>query len=68
MNKLALLTGVDIPIPDLQLTVHQPVIREISYIGELNYFTALQTVCFDRNTIIAANPAGASYLSALNNF
>lgn len=68
LNKLALLTGVDIPIPDLQLTVHQPVVKEISYLGELNYFTALQTLCFDRNTILAANPQGASYLSALNNF
>ena len=68
MNKLALLTGVDIPIPDLQLTLHQPKIREISYIGELNYFSALQTLCFNKDTIIAANPKGASYLAAMNDF
>lgn len=68
MNKLALLTGVDIPIPDLQLTLHQPTIREISYIGELNYFSALQTLCFNKNTIIAANPKGASSLSVMTDF
>ena len=31
---LALITGVDIPIPECQLTVHQPSIKEISMLGE----------------------------------
>lgn len=62
------MTGVDIPIPDLQLTVHQPTVREISYMGELDYFSALQLLCFDKNTIIAANPQGASRLSAMSDF
>jgi hypothetical protein len=41
MNKLKLLTGVDVPIPDLQLTIHQPTVREISYMGELDYFSTI---------------------------
>ncbi len=68
MNKLSLLTGVDIPIPDLQLTLHQPKIREISYMGELEYFSALQTLCFNKATILASNPKGASSLSAMSDF
>jgi hypothetical protein len=62
-NNLALLSGVDIPIPAIELAVHQPTIKEISYVGELEYFSSLQTLCFDKNTIIAANPEGSSGLS-----
>ena len=68
MNKLALLTGVDIPIPDLQLTLHQPRIREIAYVGELEYFLTLQLLCFDKQTIIAANAQGSSALVNMSNF
>jgi len=50
------MTGVDVPIPDLQLTIHQPRIKEISFMGELDYFSSIQLLCFDKNTIIAANP------------
>ena len=32
--SLALMTGIDIPIPECQLTVHQPSIKEISMLGE----------------------------------
>lgn len=63
-----LCAGVDVPIPDLQLTIHQPSIKEISHIGELDYFSTIQLLCFDKNTIIAANPQGASHLSAMNDF
>ena len=62
------MTGVDIPIPELQLTIHQPRITEISYMGELDYFSIIQTICFDKMTIIAANPKGASRLSTMSNF
>lgn len=68
MNKLQLMTGVDIPIPDLQLTAHQPTIKEISYLGELEYFATMQLLCFNKTTLIAANPKGASRLSAMNDF
>lgn len=68
MNKLQLMTGVDIPVPELEISIHQPTILEISYIGELEYFQAMQLLCFDKNTIIAANPKGTSNLLAMNNF
>ena len=68
MNKLQLMTGVDIPIPDLQLTIHQPTIKEISYLGELDYFSTLQLLCFNKSILIASNPKGASRLSSMNDF
>ena len=68
MNKLAIFSGVDIPVPALQLTLHQPRIKEIALIGEIEYFSTLQLICFDKRAIIAANPKGASSLSAMSNF
>ena len=60
------MTGVDVPIPDLQTAIHQPTILEISYIGELDYFSTLQMFCFNRNTLLAAE--GNSHLSQMSNF
>ena len=68
MNKLALLAGTDIPVPELELTLHQPRIREIAFIGELEYFMVLQLLCFDKQSLIAANPQGKTALSHMNNF
>ena len=36
--------------------------------GELNYFSTLQILCFEKNTIIASNPEGASSLSNMTDF
>lgn len=65
---LQLISGVDIPIPELQVSLHQPTIREISYLGEEQYFSALQILCFNKQIIMAANPQGSSALNAMNNF
>ena len=46
--RLALMTGVDIPIPECQLTLRQPTIREISMIGEREFFTGAQVLCMDK--------------------
>ena len=40
--RLALMCGTDIPIPDLQITIHQPKIKEIALIGESDFFVAVQ--------------------------
>lgn len=50
--RLALMTGVDIPIPELQLTVHQPTIREISMVGEQEFFIGIQVLCVNKNVYI----------------
>lgn len=53
--NLALITGVDIPIPECRLTVHQPSIKEISVMGEKEFFRGVQTICIskpmDRNDL-----------------
>ena len=53
--NLALITGVDIPIPKCRLTVHQPSIKEISVMGEREFFRGVQTICIskpmDRNDL-----------------
>ena len=33
-TRLALMTGCDYPIPECQLTLHQPTIKEIGLIGD----------------------------------
>lgn len=49
---LALMTGIDIPIPELQTTIHQPTIKEISMIGEQNFFIGIQLLCVDKKLYI----------------
>lgn len=46
------MTGVDIPIPELQLVLHQPTIKEISMLGEKDFFIALQFLCLHKNNYI----------------
>ena len=50
--KLALLTGIDIPISELQLSIHQPTIKEISYLGEEGFFIAVQYLCLNKQAFI----------------
>ncbi len=50
--RLALATGVDIPIPELQTTIHQPTIQEISMLGEQNFFIGIQLLCIQKTMYI----------------
>lgn len=49
---MALMTGVDIAIPELQLTLHQPSIKEISMIGEQEFFIGIQVLTVKKNLYI----------------
>lgn len=51
--RLLLMTGADIPIPECQITVHQPTIFEISMIGEESFFIGAQTLCITKSMIDA---------------
>ena len=62
--RLALMCGTDIPIPELQTTIHQPTIKEISYIGEQEFFIGLQTLMVNKNLL----PQGNSLLENTTNF
>lgn len=50
--RLALATGVDIPIGDLQIVIHQPSITEISMIGETDFFIGIQLLCINKSMYI----------------
>lgn len=53
--KLALMTGVDIPIPECSLILHQPSIEEISMLGEEVFFTGIQCLWINKNSILEDN-------------
>lgn len=44
--SIALMAGTDIPIPECQLTLHQPRFKEIGFIGEKSLMTGIQSLCF----------------------
>ena len=62
--RLALMCGIDIPIPECQLTIHQPRIREIAYLGEQNFFIGVQTLCINKKMMIQDK----ALLDTTNNF
>lgn len=45
---LSLMTGQDIPIPECQLVLHQPTIKEISLLGEKDFFIGAQCLCINK--------------------
>ena len=62
--RLALMTGVDIPIPELQLALHQPTIKEISMVGEQDFFVGIQMLCVKKEMYIQDE----SLLASTTNF
>lgn len=50
--QLALATGVDLPIPELETAIHQPTITEISMIGEQDFFNGIQILCVNKNMVL----------------
>lgn len=49
--RLALMCGTDIPVPELQVTVHQPRIKEIALIGEQDFFVAVQCLNVNKDQL-----------------
>ena len=62
--RLGLMTGIDLPIPELQTTIHQPTIKEISLIGEQDFFIGIQLLCIKKQMYIQDE----SLLNSTNNF
>lgn len=63
-NKLALMCGTDIPVPQCQIAIHQPRIQEIALLGEREYFIGTQILCIDKNMY----SEDENLLSDTNNF
>ena len=47
--KLALELGSDIPIPECQLVLHQPTMKEIAFMGEREFFVGVQTLTLHKS-------------------
>ena len=63
-TRLALMCGSDIPIPECQLNVHQPRIKEIALIGEKDFFAGIQCLCLNKSMFVKDE----SLLDTTNNF
>lgn len=50
-NDLLLLSGNDIPFTEAQITIHQPTIKEIAYIGEEAFFTGCELINFSKDIL-----------------
>jgi len=61
---LALFTGVDIPIPECQLIIHQPSIKEISMVGERQFLAGVKVLAIDKEDL----EKGGNSLSNTPNF
>lgn len=51
LSDLLLLSGNDIPFPEAQITIHQPTLKEIAYIGEEAFFTGCGFLDFSKNLL-----------------
>lgn len=49
--RVALMCGIDIPCVGLGVTLHQPKIKEIAFIGEKDFFNGVQCLCIDKNML-----------------
>lgn len=61
VDKLLLMSGNDIPFPEAKLIIHQPILKEIAYIGEKAFFSGCQLLSFskedldEKDKILSAN-------------
>ena len=62
--RLALMAGIDIPVPECQIVIHQPTIKEIAYLGETDFFTGVQCLCIHKTMCIQDE----SLLATTSNF
>lgn len=65
-SRLALMTGAPIPIPECQITVHQPTMEEISYMGEEDFFIGVQTLTLHKSMFV--KEGGKDVLDNISNF
>ncbi len=63
-TRLVLMCGTEYPVPECQLTIHQPSIKEIALIGESDFFSGVQCLCLNKSMFIKDE----SLLRDTNNF
>ena len=63
--RFALIAGIDIPIPECRLILRQPKIRDIAFLGDINFFTGAQTLGLHKSMFISEDN---SVPDDINNF
>ena len=63
-TRLALMCGTDYPVPECQIILHQPRIKEIALIGESDFFSGIQCLCLNKSMFVKDE----TDLSNVNNF
>ena len=63
-TRLSLMCGTDYPVPECQLVIHQPRIKEIALIGESDFFSGIQCLCLNKSMFVKDE----SLLANTNNF
>lgn len=63
-TRLSLMCGTDYPVPECQLFIHQPRIKEIALIGESDFFSGIQCLCLNKSMFVKDE----SLLADTNNF
>ena len=63
-TRLILMCGTDYPVPECQVVIHQPSIKEIAFIGESDFFTGIQCLCLNKSMFVKDE----SLLRDTNNF
>ena len=62
--RLAMMCGTDLPVPECQLIVHQPRIKEISLLGEQEFFIGAQCLTLNKSMFVQDKEV----LENINNF
>lgn len=62
--RLQLMTGADVPVPELSLIIHAPTLKEIAMMGERQFFQAVQYLCLKKEALVQDK----TLLSSLTNF
>ena len=63
--RLALMCGTDLPVPECQLVLHQPRLKEISMLGEQDFFIGAQCLTLHKSMFVTEDK---DVLSDVNNF
>lgn len=50
--RLILMCGTDYPVPECQLFIRQPRIKDIALIGEASFFTGIQCLCLNKTMFV----------------
>ena len=63
-TRLTLMCGTDYPVPECQIVLHQPRIKEIALRGESDFFSGIQCLCLNKSMFVKDE----SDLQNVNNF